>query len=182
MPDLIYISNRLPKGELLADLQTQTGLESVRRDGTEFNGTWGTLATLSNHYHGLQWYEDEERLAVVQGGPLVFLSDIAAELPRHSDCRGTAAIVRAWKVTRTLDWTSDVSGPFVVFLVDKRRGLVEVVTDMMGLLPVYYAGLASPDKGVVVGTHLDLVAAVAGRSAQFDCASVAEFVERGEVT
>ena len=121
-------------------------------------------------------------MAVVQGGPLVFLSDIAAELPRHSDCRGTAAIVRAWKVTRTLDWTSDVSGPFVVFLVDKRRGLVEVVTDMMGLLPVYYAGLASPDKGVVVGTHLDLVAAVAGRSAQFDCASVAEFVERGEVT
>jgi hypothetical protein len=65
--------------------------------------------------------------------------------------------------------------------VECTRAGVRVLTDQMGFMPVY-VGRDALGQVVAVGTHLDSVAAVAGRAADFDPVSLGDLLVNQYVT
>src|SRR5688500_10044956 len=60
-------------------------------------------------------------------------------------------------------------------------GRVRILTDQMGFMPVY-AGVDAAGRVIAVGTHLDSVAALAGRATDFDPVSLGDLLVNQYVT
>jgi asparagine synthase (glutamine-hydrolysing) len=61
---------------------------------------------------------------------------------------------------RAMSWLRDADGEFIVLIQHKDMGVVYIVTDVLGRLPLYYS---RDHQSILVSRHLDLVVAVQER-------------------
>lgn len=142
-----------------------------------FEGSWGSVATSANLYNGFQPLDTDSTLVVVIGGPvLCFQSN--AFLTGGDPVAGTRAIHERWRQGK-MQWDEDLSGPFVILIVDKTLGSCTVVTDLLACIPLYRL---ERDEAVYLGTHIDSLARAARLEGQFDLVSLADFVIYDHVT
>jgi len=144
----------------------------------EFHGDWGSLAITQGHYCGFLPYENDQHIMVVIGGPVLYFRDNDF-LTAEASSEATEAIYSRWIVEKRILWDEDLSGPFTVLLVDKKRKTVTVVTDLMAFIPVYSCQKSGE---LYLGTHVDALAKAAGEEGMFDKVSLADFVLNDAVT
>lgn len=175
MSDFLFSSMRREPDDL------SQGIRQIYRrtapEVWEYHGPWGTLAVSRGHYHGFDPVETETHICVVIGGPVLCFRDNAFFSGGERDA-GTQAVL-ARMLSGEMAWEHDVSGPFVVLLVDKVRAAVTCVTDLMMFIPVYEH---HKNGGLVLGTHVDAVAAVCGKANAYDEASLVDFILHDVVT
>ena len=174
MSDFIYTSSVAPDGMVETLLRciptTPTATRTCR-------GGWGQLTLLENHYPGFAPYEDEKHLLLVTGGPLLRLPGKATLAPVEgttADDDGLSAMLLKRWLEGEPDWGQELSGPFIVLLLEKATGRLTLVTDPMSMAPVYQAESAHGD--LVIGTHPDLVALQAGRFKSPDPVSMVDLL------
>jgi hypothetical protein len=127
MSDFIYSSIPCPEGRLAERLRSIYPDDPPGVD--EFHGGWGSLGVSRNLYGGFGPLETETHLAAVVGGPVLGFRDnsfLTGDDPRA----GTRAVFERWRAGE-LRWERDLSGPFVVLVVDKAAGRVSFATDLM---------------------------------------------------
>ncbi len=175
MSDFIFSSQPKADGELSRSLQAIYSKQAPACE--EFHGSWGSLAVTASRYYGFQPLETDRYVCVVIGGPVLYFQDNDF-IGREDRQAGTRAILEHW-LAGGADWSEDLSGPFVLLVVDKQNASVECITDLMMFIPVYqYAG----PKSLYWGTHVDALANACGRQDSFDEVSLADFVLNHAVT
>ncbi|SEO97976.1 asparagine synthase-related protein [Aquisalimonas asiatica] len=113
-------------------------------------------------------YRGVTKTVVVLGEP--HINPAAEALLRSDAFPGTTAGALG-------EWSEGYTGHFAVLAIHHDSGAVVYVTDLMEAIPVYRAELG---ESVVVGTHVDAVAQVAGRDS-VDPASVLDFLISGTI-
>lgn len=176
MSDFIFCSS--PKA--VVDL-TNTLSSSVSRvsgsDITHYSGAWGSLAVTRSKYPGFNPVETDKHIFVVIGGPVLYFQDNGFIAGEDSQA-GTRAILEYWQSGQA-DWSEDLSGPFVILVVNKATSQVECITDLMMFIPVYQC---QSNASVFWGTHVDVVALASGNQGAFDEASLVDFILHDAVT
>lgn len=157
----------------LRDLMPEPELVKVK----EYSGSWGALAVTLGPYNGFAPYEDERHICVVIGGPILYWRDNHFLTNSEQPTIGTQAILQRWH--SGADWSEDLSGPFVIFIVDKNTAEIFCYTDLMTFIPVYQYVL---DTSFCLGTHVDTVASISGQKQNIDDVSVADFILHSIVT
>lgn len=157
----------------LRDLMPEPELVKVK----EYSGSWGALAVTLGPYNGFAPYEDERHICVVIGGPILYWRDNHFLTDSEQPITGTQAILQRWR--SGADWSEDLSGPFVIFIVDKNTAEIFCYTDLMTFIPVYQYVL---DTSFCLGTHVDTVASISGQKQNIDDVSVADFILHSIVT
>ncbi|MBB3229585.1 hypothetical protein [Halomonas stenophila] len=175
MTDFLFSSDRLPSGRLAQALQPLHLEDAV--PVSEFHGDWGALAVTPSRYSGFAPVETDTHLCVIIGGPVLYFrdNDFLAGGDRQA---GTKAILAHWQGGEA-DWSEDLSGPFVILIIDKVSQRITCITDLMLFIPVYRYQQAS---WLCLGTHVDAVAGACGREADFDETSLVDFILHGAVT
>lgn len=172
MSDFIYSRNKIQRGKLATKFEIIYGQDysAVK----EYHGDWGSLATSTNVYNGFQDYETEEYICVVIGGPLLcFRENNFLEEPFSNE--GTKAVFDRWK-EGYIQWDEDLSGPFVVLILNKIFSTVTFVTDLMSFIPVYFF----QEKGSIgLSTHVDTLANLFNQTDQIDRVSEVDFILNG---
>lgn len=171
MSDFLFVSVQKDPGVLSG------ALSRVGTHLTEYHGSWGSLATSMSHYRGFQPVETERHICVVVGGPVLYFASNSF-LGLDDSQAGTRLILEHWQRGK-VDWSEDLSGPFVILVIDKWTGVVDCITDMMMFIPVYQYC----DKGgFALGTHIDAVARALGKDGDYDEASLVDFVLHNTIT
>ncbi|MCK8514768.1 hypothetical protein M0534_00280 [Methylonatrum kenyense] len=175
MSDFLYSSRPMKKGLLAAHLQKIYLNGTV--DAVEYHGSWGSLAVTQSTYNGFDPVETDRHICVVIGGPVLRFTDNAflAGTDRQA---GTRAILKRWR-DGPVNWSEDLSGPFVALLVDKITKNITCITDLMLFIPVY--SHVSADK-TTIGTHVDALARAVSQETLFDAVSLADFVLHHVIT
>jgi hypothetical protein len=114
MSDFIYSSVSVPCGRCSDYIKAiyHSNAPAVK----EFHGEWGSLAVSENIYNPFQPYETDSWIAVVIGGPILCYRDnkFLAKPP----CRdGTRSVLERF-LAGEMNWSDDLSGPFVVLFID----------------------------------------------------------------
>jgi hypothetical protein len=172
--DFLFTSKRQPQGLLSRFLAAVHLPDPPISD--EFHGGWGSLAVVRNHYRGLAPYEDKGHMLAILGGPLVTLAGAPGPSKTLARAALTRFVLEAWRRYGSLHWERDLSGPFLVLRLDKKRNHLEIVTDPLSFLPLYHAVSPAPDRTTVLGSQPNLVAALAGSAADIDLESMADFI------
>lgn len=175
MSDFIYTSD-LSSLEILASALRaipDTTNERLHR----FEGSWGALVVSDGPYKGFQPLETEKHIVAIAGGPVLRFRDNTFLLNEESSI-ATDAVYRRW-LAGEVNWGDDLSGPYAVLVVDKEAGSICVVTDLMSFIPVYRH---QSELHTVIGTHVDVVAKIAGEKANPDKISAVDFILHGFVT
>ena len=175
MSDFLYSSRRQEPGDLAAALGTirMHDAPPVR----EFHGPWGSLAVSENMYPAFQVLEDAGHICCVAGGPVLLFD---GDVPPGDDAStaGTRRL-RDRFLSGNLRFETDLSGPFAMLLIDKTRGRIVVATDLMLFIPVYeYTG----SDGMMLSTHIDVLARASRQTDAVDCVSFTDFVLNDVVT
>lgn len=144
----------------------------------EYSGSWGALAVSLGPYNGFEPYEDDTYICVVIGGPVLYWRDNYFLTDSLQSTAATQAILQHWQ-SGNADWSEDLSGPFVIFIVNKKTGEVLCLTDLMMFIPVY---IYSNEIALCLGTHVDAVADISKQKQNIDEVSVADFVLHSIVT
>jgi hypothetical protein len=174
MSDFLFSSRRLPPGRLADELKSLYFEDPV--PATEYHGDWGSLAVTQSRYAGFAPVESRTHLCVVIGGPVLYFQ--VNHLQGNDDQAGTRAILAHWKGGQA-DWSEDLSGPFVLLIIDKTTHHVTCITDLMMFIPVYrYQRKA----WLALGTHVDALARACDQEADFDEASLVDFILHDVVT
>lgn len=143
-----------------------------------FVGEWGALAASSSPYKGFEPYEDNNYICVVIAGPVLCWCENEFLVSEYDSNIGTQRIFERWR-SGEADWSEDLSGPFVIFIVNKEKHEFFCYTDLMMFIPVYkYENY----EQLYLGTHVDAVAEVAQQIDQIDEVSIADFILHGIVT
>jgi Asparagine synthase len=139
----------------------------------EMHGAWGSLAVARAPHDPEPVTRDDRALSVLIGEPVAHLSGSgpAAEDPRR------AAIHAALAADEATAWDTVLDGPFAALVIDLEQGAGSVITDLFAWVPLF---AAEADGGLLVGTHVDAVAAVA--RAEVDPVSAAELVAHLTIT
>lgn len=175
MSDFIFSKNSITKGELTTHLQ---GIYHQDKPlVSEFHGDWGSLAVSRNVYNGFQPYETSDHIYIVLGGPVLCLQTNEF-LMSNDGIAGTKAIYKKW-LKNNIQWDEDLSGPFVVLIVDKKSCDLVCVTDLMSFIPVY---IYKDSNNVMISTHVDALAHVSGQHDKKDIVSQVDFILHGVVT
>lgn len=175
MSDFIYSQSRLTKGDLTKEIQ---GIyHQDKPPVSEFHGDWGSLAVSRNVYSGFQPYETSDHVCIVLGGP-VLCFQTNEFLMSDDDTAGTKAVYNKW-LENNIQWDEDLSGPFVVLIVDKKSCSVVCVTDLMSFIPVY---IYKDSTNIMLATHIDALARVSGQYEKKDIVSQVDFILHGVVT
>lgn len=82
--------------------------------------------------------------------------------------KGAHAVARE----RIRSWLLDADGEFIVVIHHKRTGVVYIVTDALGRLPLYYS---RDDQSIMVSRHMDLVVAVQERK-EYNKLAIAQYL------
>lgn len=175
MSDFLFSYDRLVSGRLTKALQSIYLENPVPI--TEFHGHWGSLAVSPSPYTGFAPLETETHLCVVIGGPVLYFCDNAF-LTGDDEQAGARAILEHWLMGEA-DWSEDLSGPFVILVIDKAERRVTCITDLMMFLPVY---CHQEKRRLVLGTHPDALALACGLDEPFDEASLVDFILHHVVT
>ena len=174
MSDFIYTKT---KSEGLSE-----HLQSIYREDppkvTEYHGKWGSLIVSENLYHGFQPYETSEYICVVIGGPVLCFQDNKHIAGEKASSEATAAIFERWN-HKNLKLDEDLSGPFVLFMLNKTSGDISCMTDLMSFIPVYSY---HNEQTIALATHVDMLAKVATQQKQLDLVSQVDFILYGAVT
>lgn len=175
MSDFIYSNQKLKKGELTKDIHSiyHENFPEIQ----EFRGEWGTLAISRNLYNGFQIYENSMHICVVVGGPVLFFRDNGF-LNNGPETEGTIAIYERW-ITGEICWDEDLSGPFIVFILNKQSAEIFCVTDLMSYIPVF---TYQTEKTLMLSTHLNALAQASNQQFNMDLVSKADFILHGIVT
>src|SRR5690554_1185690 len=160
-----------------AEHALKEALERLGGSVQVYQGVWGTLAVTETKYPAFSPVETDEQICVVIGGPVLYFRDNS--FIGGSDIQaGTRAILEHWQSDQA-DWSEDLSGPFVILVVDKATSQVECITDLMMFIPVYQC---QSTASVFWGTHVDAVALASGNQSAFDEASLVDFILHHAVT
>ena len=174
MTDFLFI----PRGEASTDPRKALQIQYPRlfKESEYFSGDWGHLIVTGTHYPEFSPCQNDRWLAVVVGGPLLGWRQHAGPADRRTRNGATAELLRRW-LTGRMDWSEDLDGPFCVVLVDKKKGSVHCITDLMLFTPVYiHTGRCGP----YLSTHVDALATTCGAAP--DPVSAADFIDAGHVT
>lgn len=158
----------------LTDIMPEPELVIVK----EYSGSWGALAVSLGPYNGFEPYEDESYICVVIGGPVLYWRDNSFLTDQKQSTEATQAILKRWQ-GGTADWSEDLSGPFVVFIVNKNTCEIFCYTDLMMFIPVYQN---AAERVFCLGTHVDTVAKISEQEKNIDEISVVDFILNGIVT
>lgn len=176
MSDFIFCSSS--KAEVnLTDVLSSSMSRVSNSDITQYSGAWGTLAVTETKYPGFSPVETDEHICVVIGGPVLYFRDNSF-IAGDDTQAGTRAILEHWQNGQA-DWSEDLSGPFVILVIDKAASQVECITDLMMFIPVYQC---QSNSSVFWGTHVDTVALASGNQGAFDEASLVDFILHEAVT
>ncbi|MGP9801288.1 asparagine synthase-related protein [Rheinheimera sp. NSM] len=172
-----FIFSAAPLAETTARTALQ-GIYSSAQPAVEFiSGAWGSLAYTPNLYCGFKPLQTERHIFLVIGGPVLSFTTNSFLAEADSD-KGTQALYRRW-LSGELQWDSDLSGPFVVLIVDKQHRTLSCITDLMMFIPAYQYHTT---EQLVLSTHVDVLAQCTGQAKQIDMVSVADFVLNDVVT
>lgn len=175
MSDFIYSKNRIEKGKLTREIQ------KIYHDDKplvqEYHGGWGSLAVSQNLYNGFHPYETKDYIFVVIGGPILSYRENEF-LKENRGNTGTKAIFSKW-LKNDIVWDKDLSGPFAIFVINKKSFNVHIVTDLMSFIPVY---IYQESDDMIVSTHVDILANVSKRINNIDVVSYADFILHSVVT
>ncbi|WP_197565657.1 asparagine synthetase B family protein [Billgrantia diversa] len=175
MSDFLFSSRRLPPGCLAKELESIYLEDPV--SAREFHGDWGSLAITPSRYSGFAPVENGTHFCVIIGGPVLYFHDNHF-LTGNDDQAGTRAILAHFEEGQ-VDWGEDLSGPFVILIIDKASRRVICITDLMMFIPVYRYLRKS---WLVLGTHVDALAGACGPEVDFDEASLVDFILHDVVT
>ncbi|UYG02160.1 hypothetical protein OCT51_13265 [Halomonas sp. LR3S48] len=175
MSDFLFSSRRLPPGRLAKELESIYLEDPV--SAREFHGDWGSLAVTPSRYSGFAPVENGTHFCVIIGGPVLYFHDNHF-LTGNDDQAGTRAILAHFEGGQ-VDWSEDLSGPFVILIIDKASRRVMCITDLMMFIPVYRY---QRESWLVLGTHVDALAGACGPEVDFDEASLVDFILHDVVT
>jgi hypothetical protein len=169
--DFLFSTRPRPPGTLRDVLGPFVSPVGAKVD--EVHGAWGALAVARAPHDPPPVRRDDGGLSVLIGEPMAHAggSGPAAEGPRRDGIH--AALVADGPTA----WDEVLDGPFAALCIDLQRGSGAVVTDLFAWIPVF---AASVDGGLVMGTHVDAVASLAG--AEVDPVSAAELVAHLTIT
>jgi hypothetical protein len=176
MSDFLFSSKPLPHNALEKSLSIIYSKKEIA--SSEFHGPWGSLAVTPSRYCGFQTLETDNYICVVIGGPVLYFRDNAFLGDDDDPHAGTRAILEHWEAGQA-DWSEDLSGPFVILVIDKQQTRVECITDLMMFIPVYQH---RDDEGLFWGTHIDALAKACGQQNAFYEVSLADFFLNDVVT
>lgn len=142
----------------------------------EFSGPWGCVAVSASPYAGFDPIETADHVCVVVGGPVLAFTDNRFLVERPSTA-GTRATLAKF-IDGGLDWSNDLSGPFVVLILDKRSRTFQITTDLMSSIPVY----ATSVNNLLVGTHVSAIDDAAESWGSEDPVSTIDFLLNGYIT
>jgi hypothetical protein len=170
--DFLFATRPRPEGELRGALDRYLG--HVSAEITELHGDWGSLAVARAPHDPDPMTRDAGSISVLIGEPMARLASPAgpAVEPGHR-----ARVHDALAAPEETAWEDALDGPFAALFIDTERGGGRVVTDLFAWVPVFGASAAG---GVVMGTHPDAVARIAG--AAVDPVSAAELVAHLTIT
>jgi asparagine synthetase B (glutamine-hydrolysing) len=174
MSDFIYTSDPA-QADRLAEIYARYFDSELGGPAYQVAGNWGAVLACGDLYEGFQPYEEPALLMIVFGGPLL---NLAAAVNTNGPNGMTRALLAASREDPHFDWHAHVGGPFAAVTVDKGTGTVRVVTDSLGVLPVFRAGRGS---ACVFGTKLTPVAHLSPGGASVDEVAACEFVLHGKV-
>ena len=175
MSDFIFSRSNIEPGKITEDILSIYHEEYPLVE--EFHGEWGSLGVSKNLYNGFNSYENNQFITIVLGGPLLMFRDNSF-LKENDNSEGTKAILDRW-LTSEINWDEDLSGPFVVLIVDKKTSEITCITDLMSFIPVY---TYSDATNIVLATHIDALAKTTQQSHLLDNVSLVDFVLNGIVT
>jgi hypothetical protein len=169
--DFLFTTRPRPEGELRAMLDRYLG--HVSAEITELHGPWGSLAVARAPHDPEPVMHDARGVSVLIGEPMARLASAGPAVEPEQRARVHAALAAS---TQTA-WEDALDGPFAALFIDPERGGGRVVTDLFAWIPVFSA---STGGGLVLGTHPDAVARIAG--AVVDPVSAAELVAHLTIT
>lgn len=175
MSDFFYS----PRRRTQEDVTNAFGI--ISKDATvdlqQYHGEWGTLAVGRSPYRGYAPYEDERHICIVIGGPVLYFRDNTF-LGGPASAEGTRSVLERWRDS-TMHWDEDLSGPFIVLILDKQSRELVCATDLMLFIPVLICGTG---VDLAIASHIDMLAALCGQRHAYDSVSIADFVLHGWVT
>lgn len=166
MSDFLFSTRPRPPGALRDALGRF--LSHASASIVEAHGAWGSLAVARAPHDPEPVVRDDRHLTVLIGEPMAHGAGgagNAAEAPRRESIHQLLADGGATA------WEDVLDGPFAALAIDVERGTGAVVTDLFAWIPLF---AVEDGGGLLIGTHVDAVAAVAGAAA--DPVSVAELV------
>ncbi|MDT0690794.1 asparagine synthase-related protein [Salegentibacter sp. F188] len=175
MSDFIFSKKSFLKDQLA--LEIKKILTEEKLEITEFHGSWGSLAVSKNLYNGFLPIETEEHIFVVLGGPVLNFT-ANSFISSENGNKGTRQVYDRWQKGK-IKWDEDLSGAFALLIVDKGRGELLCVTDLLSFIPVY---LFKDKNDLFLSSHVDVLANVADRQMDIDVVSRADFILTGVVT
>lgn len=166
MSDFLFSTRPRPAGVLRDALDRYLGHVAGI---TELHGPWGALAVARGPHDPAPVMRDGGVISVLVGEPLARpVSGAAGPAAAGENRARLHALLLADGETA---WEDRLDGPFAALAVDTERGGGVVLTDLFAWVPVF---AAAAGEGLVLGTHPDAVARVAG--AEVDPVSAAELV------
>ncbi|MFB9974598.1 hypothetical protein FPQ10_06185 [Allobacillus sp. SKP2-8] len=175
MSDFIYSKIPEDKGSLTKHIQSIYHEDKPRV--LEFHGGWGSLAISDNIYNGFQPYESKDHICAVIGGPVLCFQENSF-LQDGPGVLGTKAIYNRW-LRGDIQFDEDLSGPFIIIVVNKITSEIIFVTDLMSFIPCYkFEG----EDSIILSTHIDILAKVANQRDETDEISVVDFILHGVIT
>lgn len=176
MSDFIFSKKTIKSGILTNEIQSIYDTDDIP-SVKEYHGKWGSLAVSENIYKGFQSYESDNHICLVIGGPVLTFQDNKF-LINGTDLTGTKAIYEKM-ITNTIKWDKDLSGPFVVFIINKETTEVTCITDLMSFIPVY---TFRDFENLLFSSHVDILARITNQQKDIDVVSVVDFILHGVVT
>ncbi|MDY7219438.1 asparagine synthase-related protein [Denitrificimonas sp. JX-1] len=177
MSDFLFASNPQRRSQLAQPLQALMPVPE-RIAVTEYQGDWGALAVSQSPYQGFVPYETAEHLCAVIGGPVLCWRDNHF-LAEHKPSSAASRAILERYLSGQADWAEDLSGPFVLLIIDKLKQQLYCITDHMLFIPVYQY---HQEADWVLGTHVDAVAQVSEQEHAIDPVSVDDYILHGVVT
>jgi hypothetical protein len=170
--DFLFTTRPRAEGELRAALHRYLG--HVSAEVAELHGAWGSLAIARAPHDPEPLLQDARAVSVLIGEPMARLASAAgpAVEPAHR-----ARVHAALAAPAETAWEDALDGPFAALFIDLEHGGGMVVTDLFAWIPVFSAFAGD---GLVLGTHPDAVARIAG--AAVDPVSAAELVAHLTIT
>src|SRR5699024_7089504 len=175
MSDFIYSKKKIEESKLIKEIKAIYHQDSPIVE--EFHGDWGSLAVSKNLYNGFQSYESNDHICVVIGGPVLCFQENSF-LHKQWSNEGTQAIYTRW-LEGTIQWDEDLSGPFVILIINKKTSDLYCMTDIMSFIPIYKYRDAT---NLMLSTHVDMLAYASDTQDEVDAVSEVDFILNGVVT
>lgn len=177
MSDFIYSSKQIHNiGLLTSSIQSIYEVDD-RPKVREFHGKWGSLAVSHSLYNGFNSYENERHITIVIGGPVLMYQDNGF-IKNENSSEGTISIYERWSKSE-IKWDEDLSGPFVILIINKQTSEILCVTDIMSFIPVYSF---NSSNDLMLSTHVDILAKISKESENVDTISELDFILHGIIT